>query len=138
LRVVNTLKWRCLHAAACAAIALAATTSFAQATGEAKFSGDAKRGEEAYSRLCIGCHSIEQNRIGPKHRGVVGRPVGGVEGFKYSDALAQSKLTWDAALLDRWLENPEATIKGQRMGFRVNTPTIRADIVEYLKTQKAN
>ncbi|TAG64506.1 MAG: cytochrome c family protein [Burkholderiales bacterium] len=111
---------------------------FAQTTVEAKTSGDAKRGEEAYARLCIGCHSIDQNRIGPKHRGVVGRRVGGVADFKYSDALTQSKLTWDGALLDRWLENPEATIKGQRMGFRVTTPATRADIIEYLTTQKAS
>ncbi len=135
---MNTLKWLCLHAAACAALALAASASFAQATGEAKISGDAKRGEETYARLCIGCHSIDQNRIGPKHRGVIGRRVGGVEDFKYSDALARSTLTWDAALLDRWLENPEATIKGQKMGFRVNTAAARSDIIEYLNTQKSN
>jgi cytochrome c len=104
--------------------------------GDAKAMGDAKRGEEAYQRLCVGCHSIEQNRIGPRHRGVVGRRVGGVEGFKYSDALAQSKLTWDAALLDRWLTDPEAAIKGQRMAFRVSSPEIRADLIVYLATQQ--
>lgn len=97
--------------------------------------GDPKRGEEAYARLCVGCHSIEQNRIGPMHRGVVGRRVGSVAGFKYSDALAQSKLTWDAALLERWLADPEATIKGQRMGFRVNSSETRADLIAYLAAQ---
>jgi cytochrome c len=115
-------------------VALLVSTTFAQ---EARV-GDAKRGEEAYARLCIGCHSIEQNRIGPKHRGVVGRRVGGVEGFKYSDALAQSKLVWDAALLDRWLENPEATIKGQRMSFRVSAPVVRGEIIAYLNSQESN
>lgn len=104
---------------------------------QTKAEGDAARGEEAYSRLCVGCHSIEENRIGPKHRGVVGRRVGSVEGFKYSAALKQSTLVWDAALLDRWLADPEATIKGQRMGFRVVSPTTRGDLVAYLNSQKA-
>jgi cytochrome c len=103
---------------------------------QTKTEGDAARGEEAYSRLCIGCHSIEENRIGPKHRGVVGRRVGSVEGFKYSAALQQSTLAWDAALLDRWLADPEATIKGQRMGFRVGSPTTRGDLIAYLNSQK--
>lgn len=119
------------------AVVLCAATAIANVPALAQNKGDVKRGEEAYARLCVGCHSLEENRIGPMHRGVVGRRVGGVASFKYSDALAQSKLTWDAALLERWLADPEATIKGQRMGFRVNSPTARSDIVAYLAAQVA-
>jgi cytochrome c len=97
---------------------------------------DAARGKTLYESRCIGCHSIDANRVGPAHRGVVGRKVGSVADFEYSPALKDSKLVWDALLLQRWLTNPEALIPGQRMGYSVSDAKDRSDLVEYLQTQK--
>lgn len=96
--------------------------------------GDAERGRQAYEARCGGCHSVEADRIGPRHAGVVGRRAGSVAGFAYSEALRKSGFAWDATLLDRWLTDPEALVPGQRMGYRLNDAQVRADIVAYLVT----
>jgi cytochrome c len=101
-------------------------------------SGDAIQGKEAYEARCGGCHSVETDRIGPRHAGVVGRRAGSVPGFEYSPALASSTLVWNAALLERWLTDPEAVIPGQRMGYRLGDAKARADIVTYLETLKTS
>ena len=56
---------------------------------------DPDRGEELYGSRCAGCHSLDNNRIGPLHRGVFGREAGTVPDFAYSDAVRQSKVIWD-------------------------------------------
>jgi cytochrome c len=98
--------------------------------------GDPARGEELYGSRCIACHSPDANRVGPRHRGVVGRVSGSVPGFNYSRAVTRAQVTWDARSLDKWLTNPQAFIPGQRMNFRVNDPTDRADLIAYLMTLK--
>lgn len=65
---------------------------------------------------------------------MVGRRAGSVPGFHYSAALRASALVWDAALLQRWLTDPEALVPGQRMGLRLGDARERADIVAYLGT----
>ena len=103
-------------------------------TGSAWAAGDVQRGQQAYEARCGGCHSVDADRIGPRHAGIVGRRAGSVAGFAYSDALRQSGITWDATLLDRWLTDPEALVPGQRMGYRLGDAQARADIVAYLGT----
>jgi cytochrome c len=119
----------------------ASTSASATATGTAGGAGpvvgSAVRGAEADEARCIACHSVTTDRIGPRHAGIVGRRAGSVTGFEYSPALARSGLVWNADLLDRWLRNPEDVVPGQRMGFRLGDPQIRADIVAYLATLQA-
>jgi cytochrome c len=98
--------------------------------------GDAVHGEEIYNSRCVACHSPDANRVGPKHRGVVGRKAGSLPDFNYSKAVKNSDVVWDEATLDKWLTNPQAFIPGQRMNFKVADPTDRADIIAYLKTLK--
>jgi cytochrome c len=116
---------------------LSIDTAFAQSTAvtNAALNGDPARGETLYQG-CMDCHSIDKNDVGPKHRGVVGRRAGIVEGFRYSDALKNSGLTWDEPTLDRWLTNPGALVHGTRMFYLVKNPQDRADIIAYLKQQK--
>jgi cytochrome c len=94
---------------------------------------DAQRGKQLYESRCIGCHSIEENRAGPAHKGVFGRKAGSAKGFAYSPALKSSKVIWNERTLDRWLANPEALIPGQSMGFTVPDSRDRADLIEYLR-----
>lgn len=110
------------------------TIALSAALSAPAHAGDPVRGKELYESRCIACHSPDANRVGPKHRGVVGRLSGTVPGYSYSKALEAAQVTWDEQSLDRWLTNPQALIPGQKMNFRVNDPTDRADLVAYLKT----
>jgi len=97
--------------------------------------GDSKQGMALYQG-CMGCHSLDDNDVGPKHRGVVGRRAGTVPGFSYSPALRNSGLTWDEETLDRWLTNPQKLVPGSRMFYSVANAQNRADIIAYLREQR--
>lgn len=103
----------------------------------ARAAGDATRGESLYEARCGACHSLDDNRVGPKHRGVFGRRAGSVAQFEYSPALKRSKVVWKRSTLDRWLANPEALIPGQRMGYQVPDAQDRADLIAYLQRASA-
>jgi cytochrome c len=97
--------------------------------------GDPVRGKALY-QSCGGCHSVDDNDLGPRHRGVVGRRAGSVEDYSYSAALKASGLTWDEVTLDRWLTNPSALVPGTKMFFKIDDAQSRADIIAYLKELK--
>ncbi len=99
----------------------------------ARAAGDAEAGAELYEFTCTGCHALDFNRTGPRHRGVFGRKAGSLPDFDYSPALRSSGVVWDESSLDRWLTNPEAFIPGQAMNFRVNGEQSRADIIAFLR-----
>jgi len=93
--------------------------------------GDPAHGKAIY-QVCMGCHSLDENDVGPRHRGVVGRVAGSVSDYAYSSALKNSGLTWDAANLDRWLTNPQALVPGAKMFFTLSNPKDREDVIAYL------
>ena len=99
--------------------------------------GDAQRGAAVHAARCGGCHSVDADRVGPRHAGVFGRRAGAVAGFDYSPALKASHITWDATTLDRWLTDPESLIPGQRMGYSLGDPALRADVIAYLASLKS-
>lgn len=111
--------------------AAAAAAASASASG-ADVHGDARIGEKLY-QACTGCHSIDEDDIGPRHRGVFGRRAGSLEGYAYSPALRNSAIVWDETLLDQWLSNPSALVPGTKMFFKIDDAQTRADIVAYLK-----
>ena len=96
---------------------------------------DAHRGATLYEERCTGCHSLDANRVGPKHRGVFGRKAGAVSEFRYSTGVGSSTVVWNEATLDRWLTNPQGFIAGARMGFRVGDAADRADLIAFLKRE---
>lgn len=93
-----------------------------------------ERGRQLYEARCTACHSVDADRTGPRHRGVVGRVAGTVAGFDYSPALAASRITWTPQTLSAWLRGPEQLVPGQRMGYRMEDPREIADVVAYLAT----
>jgi cytochrome c len=97
-----------------------------------RLNGDAVHGKALYQG-CQACHSIDDNDLGPRHRGIVGRRAGSVEDYSYSPALKNSELTWNELTLDRWLLNPSALVPGTKMFFKIDDPQARADIIAYLK-----
>ena len=99
----------------------------------AQAAGDAARGEQLYVSRCGACHSLDENRAGPAHRGVFGRKAGMAKGFDYSPALKKSGIVWNEKTIDRWLTDPEKLVRGQKMGFTVPDAKDRADVIAYLK-----
>jgi cytochrome c len=113
------------------------TASFAMAQSSTTAAGSAIKGKEIYDARCSACHSVDDNRVGPMHLGVFGRKAGGVKSYRYSDALAKSKVIWNRDSLTAWLANPEMLIPGQRMGYAMDNDKDREDMVAYLSTLKA-
>ncbi len=108
-------------------------------TATAQAEGDATKGERV-AKKCIACHSFKEpvNKTGPHLRGIVGRAIGAMEGYKYSAAFATFGATngvWDEAKLDQYLADPKGFIKGNKMALPpLKRPEERADLIAYLKT----
>ena len=95
--------------------------------------GDPKRGEEIYHR-CLACHSLEHNRVGPRHCGLFGRKAGSLKDYSYSTAMKKYGVIWNEKTLDHFLENPMKAVPGTKMGYAgVKDPQERADLIAYLK-----
>ncbi|MEM1105526.1 MAG: cytochrome c family protein [Pseudomonadota bacterium] len=106
----------------------------------AALTGDPTAGRRVFAR-CSSCHALApgQNRTGPTLYGVVGRPAGAVEGFRYSQATQRSGLIWSEAMLFAYLENPSGVINGTSMSFiGLARPQQRADVIAYIKQESAN
>lgn len=91
---------------------------------------------------CATCHTLgegESHRVGPNLWGVLGRPVAGIEGFAYSDALREVGGTWTWRTLDAFLTNPREFSPGTRMNYRgVADPVMRASLLVFLRAQSSN
>ncbi len=82
---------------------------------------DVEAGRQVFAR-CQACHSAEttDNRLGPHLNGVIGRPVGAVEGFAYSEPMlgaAEEGLVWDDDNLSAFLADPAGFLPGTKMVF---------------------
>jgi len=99
-------------------------------------------GGQAVARRCVACHSFEKdgrNQVGPALYGVVGREIGGVEGFAYSNSLKAKDGVWDYEALDAFLANPREYAPGNKMAFAgLRRPEERADIILYLRSLSDN
>lgn len=94
--------------------------------------GDATAGKLVYSR-CLGCHSPQRNRTGPRHCELLGRVSGTADGYDYSDAMRDAAIVWDTDTLDRFLASPLIFVPGTTMGFAgVADARERRDLVAYL------
>ena len=112
-----------------------AAASFAAA--ETPSTGDAVRGAAVFKAQCSACHlatAKDPAPIGPQLYGLLGRKAGSWGHFKYTDAMRKSGLTWNAKLLDQYLENPYAVVPGAAMGLLVPVENNRAEVIAYLAT----
>jgi cytochrome c len=100
----------------------------------AQTSHDVAVGKSLYEAKCGACHSVDTNRTGPMHRGVVGREIASVPNFDYSPALKRLKGVWTKERLDMWLQGPQALAPGTAMFVTVDDPVERREIIEYLAT----
>jgi cytochrome c len=124
---------RCLREAR--RLAVFALTSLCFVAGSAMAGGlvgDPTRGEQLY-QACTDCHSLDQNDVGPRHRGVYGRKAGSLTDYSYSQALKSSNIVWNEETLDKWLTDPQAFVPGVKMNFHLDSAQDRADVIAYLK-----
>lgn len=74
------------------------------------------------------------NRVGPSLADIVGREAGTVPGFRYTDANANSDITWTEEKLNQFLEKPQRVIPKTKMIFAgIPDAQKRADMIAYLK-----
>jgi cytochrome c len=95
---------------------------------------DSAHGKDVFERRCGGCHALDNDKEGPRLRGVFGRPSGSIGSFKYSDALKKAHITWNAESLDKWLTDPEKVVADNDMAFHVESAEERRNVIAYLKS----
>ena len=120
----------------------------------AAMTGDADTGKRKF-RKCLTCHEFaaaeqknRSNGIGPSLTNLFGRPVASVEGFKYSNSLAQYKdlgIVWNSTFVLQFLENStrymesvaddDGNVKLKPLyHYKVRREQDRIDILVYLLT----
>ena len=117
--------------------AVGALLNFLSATS-AYAGGEAARGQMLYQSMCMSCHSIDYNGVGPAHKGLFNRKAGTQPNYTYSPALSASNVIWTEKTLELWLRGPENFIPGQKMGFLVTSQQDRDDLIAYLKIATVN
>jgi len=94
--------------------------------------GDVSAGQKIYKN-CKGCHSLAENRTGPRHCGLLGRTAGTEAGYNFSAAMKNSGLVWDAETLDRFIAAPLEVVPNTKMGIAgIKDKTKRENLVAYL------
>lgn len=97
---------------------------------------DASKGEKVWGK-CRACHKLEDgaNGTGPYLYGVVGRDIGSVGDFGYSDVMTSLEGNWTPEALFEFLANPKAYAPGTKMTFAgLNKETDRVNLIAYLET----
>jgi len=101
---------------------------------------DAPAGKAVFQAQCALCHSAAPNdgggAQGPSLHGVIGRKAASSEGFSYSKPLKASKLSWDAATLDRFLAAPTTVVPGSAMVIPIADAADRANVIAYFQALK--
>lgn len=104
--------------------------------GQLMAEADPDKGANVFKK-CQACHKVEAgaNATGPTLHGVVGRAIGGVDGFGYSDAMANHGGTWTPEELSHFLENPRDFVPGTAMSFAgLKKDTDRANVIAYIQS----
>ena len=121
-----------------AAVTMAAAVFAAPALAE----GDAKKGAKVF-RKCKACHVVdkEKNKVGPHLVGIIDRPIGQVDGFKYSNAMVEfgaDDKVWDIETLTVYLKKPKELIPGTKMAFAgVKKDADMENLIAYLQDPEA-
>jgi glucose/arabinose dehydrogenase/cytochrome c2 len=102
------------------------------------FSAEASAGKALFRQRCTVCHTAESDdnggAQGPSLIGVLGRPAAGAPQFSYTQALRESKLTWDAATLKRFLGAPAGVVPGTSMALAVPDEAERDNLIAYFQS----
>jgi cytochrome c len=97
---------------------------------------DAAAGKQIYYMRCLSCHGDENTAgtIGPSLVGIVGRKAATGASGVHSRALMEANITWDEALLRKFLADPSKQVPGTIMPVSVSDPQQIDDLLAYLRT----
>jgi glucose/arabinose dehydrogenase len=99
---------------------------------------DASAGKSLFRERCSVCHTAESGDNGGAQGasliGLMGRAAGTAPQFSYTAALRDSKLTWDAASLKRFLASPTTVVPGTSMVVGVPDDTERGNLIAYFQS----
>ncbi len=93
-----------------------------------RVSASAHAGQILFDTHCSSCHAVHTQELvaAPHLYGVIGRRVGSLEGFPYSQAMTGRDEVWSEERLRRYLNNPDAEFAGSNM------PRVKLTYPEYL------
>ena len=96
--------------------------------------GDPDKGKVVFEK-CAACHALDEAVTdGPSLTGVFGRTAGTRDDYRYSPAMARSRIVWDEATLDAFVADPQALVRGNRMSFAgIPEKPDRDDLIAYLR-----
>ena len=99
---------------------------------------DANAGKALFRERCSVCHTAESGdnggAQGPSLIGLMGRAAASAPQFSYTTALRDSKLTWDAATLKRFLAAPTGVVPGTSMVLAVAGESDRDNLIAYFQS----
>ena len=122
---------------------LTASAAVIALTLPAVAAGDADKGEKTFNQ-CKACHMIASEdetivrggRVGPNLYGVIGRVMGSVEDFRYSDGLeakAEAGEVWTEENLVEYTKDPNEFLGSRsKMAFKLRKGS--EDVAAYLAT----
>lgn len=121
----------------------------------AALAGDAEAGRALFTSQCQNCHVVVNDagetlagrnaRTGPNLYGVIGRPAGSIEGFRYGASMVeagQAGLVWDEEHFVAYVQNPNVFLRTYlnnnrargNMAFQVRNETAAQDVYAFLAT----
>jgi cytochrome c len=102
------------------------------------FASAKPEGGAATFKICAACHSPDKggaNKVGPALWGIVGRKIGGMDGFNYSEGIKGKGGEWTYDQLVAFINNPKAYAAGTKMAYAgLADPEKLADLMAYLGT----
>lgn len=126
---------RSTRAALAALLAVAAPVAAGSDLDARLAAANLKRGQLLYM-VCKACHDVEAglpHKVGPNLHGMFGRRAGAAPGFKFTDALVNSGISWTPETMDAWLRQPAALVPGNGMAFAgIANDADRASLVAWL------
>ncbi|MFP4570521.1 c-type cytochrome [Rhodosalinus sp.] len=104
----------------------------------------AEEGEGVF-RQCRACHMVgdgAQNRVGPHLNAVFGRPLGGIDGFRYSatmEEMGEEGIVWTDETMTEFFLKPRDYVPGTKMSFNgLRSDEDATAVIEYLKAFQEN
>ena len=134
-----------------AIVAVLATPAFAD--GHASTRGDVASGEQQFNRQCVACHVVQDAsgeilagrtaKTGPNLFGIAGQQIGGVEGYRYGDAIVEygaAGNAWTEESFVAYVQDPTGWLREVledrrargKMAYQVRDEDHAYDIYAYL------
>ena len=77
-------------------------------------------GQKQFKYKCAACHSMEAGEnslFGPHLNGIVGRQIGTLADYSFTEIVAEHDFVWTRQRLDDWLRDPQTMVPEMCMPF---------------------